>query len=101
MKADEGEPANIAGVAGAVVDSPGPAITGTIRSRDDVVMLLDKISGYYERNEPSSPLPLLLQRCRRLAALSFVDIVKDLAPSALQQVELIAGIAKEKAEQKK
>jgi len=101
MKADEAEPANGAGVAGAVVDSPAPAITGTIRSRDDVVMLLDKISGYYERNEPSSPLPLLLQRCRRLAALSFVDIVKDLAPSALQQVELIAGIAKEKAEQKK
>jgi type VI secretion system protein ImpA len=77
---------------------PAAGISGAVRSRDDVVMLLDKIIGYYERNEPSSPLPLLLQRCRKLAALSFLDIVKDLAPSALQQVELIGGIVKEKPE---
>jgi type VI secretion system protein ImpA len=73
-------------------------ITGAVRSRDDVVMLLDKIIGYYERHEPSSPLPMLLSRCRKLAALSFLDIVKDLAPAALQQVELLGGIVKEKAE---
>jgi len=81
------------GVAAAA--APAQGITGAARSRDDVVMLLDKIIGYYERNEPSSPLPLLLQRCRKLAALSFLDIVKDMAPAALQQVELIGGIVKE------
>lgn len=81
------------GVAAAA--APAQGITGAVRSRDDVVMLLDKIIGYYERNEPSSPLPLLLQRCRKLAALSFLDIVKDMAPAALQQVELIGGIVKE------
>jgi len=91
---------------GALSPQPALALTGVVRNRDDVVMLLDKICGYYERHEPSSPLPLLLKRCRRLATLSFMDIVKDLAPSALQQVELIGGIvkegaAKEKAEQKK
>jgi type VI secretion system protein ImpA len=81
--------------------APAPeaqGITGAVRSRDDVVMLLDKIIGYYERHEPSSPLPMLLSRCRKLAALSFLDIVKDLAPAALQQVELLGGIVKEKAE---
>jgi type VI secretion system protein ImpA len=81
--------------------APAPAaqgITGAVRSRDDVVMLLDKIIGYYERHEPSSPLPMLLSRCRKLAALSFLDIVRDLAPAALQQVELLGGIVKEKAE---
>lgn len=75
--------------------APAPGINGVVRNRDDVVMLLDKIIGYYERNEPSSPLPLLLSRCRKLAALSFLDIVKDMAPAALQQVELIGGIVKE------
>lgn len=79
----------------AAAPAPAPGITGAVRNRDDVVMLLDKIIGYYERNEPSSPLPLLLQRCRKLAALSFLDIVKDMAPAALQQVELIGGIVKE------
>jgi type VI secretion system protein ImpA len=88
------EPNGSGGAAPAPVAAPP---SGAIRNRDDVVMLLDKICGYYERHEPSSPLPLLLQRCRRLAALSFLDIVKDLAPAALQQVEVIAG----KTEQKK
>jgi type VI secretion system protein ImpA len=87
-----------AGNGAPAVAEPAAGISGAVRSRDDVVMLLDKIIGYYERNEPSSPLPLLLQRCRKLAALSFLDIVKDLAPSALQQVELIGGIVKEKPE---
>ncbi|HTV18645.1 MAG TPA: type VI secretion system ImpA family N-terminal domain-containing protein, partial [Polyangiaceae bacterium] len=83
------------GAALAAAPAPAQGITGVVRNRDDVVMLLDKIIGYYERNEPSSPLPLLLQRCRKLAALSFLDIVKDMAPGALQQVELIGGIVKE------
>jgi type VI secretion system protein ImpA len=83
------------GVAAAAAAAPAQGITGVVRNRDDVVLLLDKIIGYYERNEPSSPLPLLLQRCRTLAALSFLDIVKDMAPAALQQVELIGGIVKE------
>ena len=79
----------------AAAAAPAPGISGVVRNRDDVVLMLDKIIGYYERNEPSSPLPLLLQRCRKLAALSFLDIVKDMAPAALQQVELIGGIVKE------
>ena len=89
------------GSAGGAAAPPAQGISGTIRNRDDVVAMLDKICGYYERYEPSSPLPLLLQRCRKLAALSFIDIVKDLAPSALQQVELIGGLVKEKPEGKK
>jgi type VI secretion system protein ImpA len=87
--------------AAAGAPEPAPGVSGAVRNRDDVVLLLDKIIGYYERHEPSSPLPLLLQRCRKLAALSFLDIVKDLAPAALQQVELIGGIGKEKPEAKK
>jgi len=71
------------------------AVPGQIRSRDDVVHLLDRICEYYAANEPSSPLPLLLQRCRRLAALSFLDIVKDMAPEALSQVQIIAGKTEE------
>lgn len=92
------------GVAGLAPEASAPeapaGINGVVRSRDDVVMLLDKIIGYYERHEPSSPLPLLLARCRKLAALSFLDIVKDMAPAALQQVELLGGITKEPAAKK-
>jgi type VI secretion system protein ImpA len=38
--------------------SASAALPGTITSREDVVRLLDRMCEYYERNEPSSPVPL-------------------------------------------
>jgi type VI secretion system protein ImpA len=64
---------------------------GDILSREDVVRTLDKICGYYERHEPSSPVPLLLQRAKKLVTLNFVDILKDLAPDGMKQIEMVAG----------
>jgi type VI secretion system protein ImpA len=78
---------------GAVVRPTKPSHTPSqIDSRDDVVLTLDRLCDYYLRNEPSSPVPLLLQRARRLATGSFVDIVRDLAPDALPQIEKVCGI---------
>jgi type VI secretion system protein ImpA len=70
---------------------PRVASSGEITSREDVVRALDKICDYYARHEPSSPLPLLLQRCKRLATMSFIEIVREMVPDGLSQVELIAG----------
>jgi type VI secretion system protein ImpA len=67
------------------------ALSGEITSREDVVRALDKICDYYARHEPSSPLPLLLQRCKRLATMSFIEIVREMVPDGLPQVEIIAG----------
>lgn len=71
--------------------APGPSLSGEIKSRDDVIRAIDKICGYYERYEPSSPVPILLQRSKRLVSASFLDIVRDLAPDGLSQVENIRG----------
>ncbi|HLV65227.1 MAG TPA: type VI secretion system protein TssA [Polyangiaceae bacterium] len=68
-----------------------PRRSGDILSREDVVRALDQICRYYERNEPSSPIPLLLERCKRLVTMSFPDILKELAPDGLKQLELVAG----------
>lgn len=78
---------------GAPGDGParGPSMAGEINSRDDVIRVLDKICAYYERVEPSSPIPILLQRSKRLVSASFLDIVRDLAPDGLTQVENIRG----------
>jgi type VI secretion system protein ImpA len=56
-----------------------------------VVHLLDQICDYYERVEPSSPLPLLLCRCKRLVSANFMDIIRDLAPGGVPQVETLRG----------
>jgi type VI secretion system protein ImpA len=68
-----------------------PSMTGEINSREDVIRVLDKICAYYQRVEPSSPIPILLQRSKRLVSASFLDIVRDLAPDGLSQVENIRG----------
>ena len=81
-------------VEAATGEAPTPSrrgISGEISSREDVLKMLDKICAYYARYEPSSPLPLLLKRCRRLVPMSFKEIVGDLAPDALAKVELITG----------
>jgi type VI secretion system protein ImpA len=64
---------------------------GELRSREDVVRALDGICAYYARNEPSSPVPLLLERCKRLVTMSFLDIVKDMLPDGLSTIQTIAG----------
>ena len=88
----DGEAAE-AGVATSAAGKAGS--NGNIRSRDDVVRALDKICDYYAEFEPSSPLPLLLQRAKRLAFKSFLDIIRDMAPDGVPQVETIAGRAEE------
>ena len=69
----------------------GVAAPGEIRGRDDVVETLDRLCEYYQRNERSSPVPLLLKRARRLVNMDFMDILEDLAPAGLDQARMIQG----------
>lgn len=66
-------------------------LIGEAQTRDDVLRLLDHVCEYYARHEPSSPVPLLLERAKRVANMSFLDIVRDLADKGLPQVEALAG----------
>jgi type VI secretion system protein ImpA len=66
-------------------------LSGEIRSREEVLKAIDKICAYYSRSEPGSPLPLLLERCKRLVSSSFLDIIQDLAPESVAQINQIVG----------
>ncbi|MEX0305232.1 MAG: type VI secretion system protein TssA [Leisingera sp.] len=69
-----------------------PAAPGAINSPADVSNALDRIIGYYRRAEPSSPLPILLERCKRLVGADFLTIMNDMAPQGVDNVHLIGGI---------
>ncbi len=71
---------------------PRPSTTGDVNGRGDVISTLDKICGYYAKHEPGSPVPLLLQRARRLVDADFLQIVEDLAPDVLNQVRTATGV---------
>jgi type VI secretion system protein ImpA len=86
--ANEAAPA-AAGAPGA--PARAAAISGDIGSRDDVLRMLDKICSYYQQHEPSSPVPLLLARAKRLVPKNFFEILEDLAPDGMAQLTAVSG----------
>ncbi|AZE97381.1 Uncharacterized protein ImpA [Pseudomonas orientalis] len=68
-----------------------PRPVGDIASRDDVLRSLDKILAYYTRHEPSSPLPVLLNRAKNLVHADFAAIVRNLIPDGMSQFENLRG----------
>lgn len=62
---------------------------GSIDNRDDVIQALEEIRQYYEKNEPSSPIPLLLARAKRLVKMDFYEIVQDLAPGGSSHFDFL------------
>lgn len=73
----------------------GTPLSGEVSSRQDVLRALDQVCEYYRRQEPSSPVPVLLERAKRLVGKDFLSIVKNLAPTGLPEVESIRGPTEE------
>ncbi|WP_321801373.1 type VI secretion system protein TssA [Caballeronia sp. J97] len=69
-----------------------PATPRRIASARDVSDALDAICAYYAECEPSSPLPVLLQRARRLVGKSFMEIIEDVAPDGAHQFRHLGGV---------
>jgi type VI secretion system protein ImpA len=63
-----------------------------VLSRDQALRALDKVCAYLERAEPTNPAPLLIRRAQRLMSMSFLEIMRDMAPDALGPVHNIAGV---------
>ena len=88
---DTGAAAGEAAGGDGAIHLPRAAIQGDIASRDDVVRMLDKLVQYYARHEPSSPIPILLERAKRLVPMNFFEIMQDLAPDGIAQLTVIRG----------
>jgi len=67
----------------------------SIKNRDDVVRLLDMICAYYAEKEPSSPLPLLLQRARSIVHKDFLEVLEELVPDSMSMTEPVFGRSEE------
>ncbi|MBT1063900.1 type VI secretion system protein TssA [Bowmanella sp. Y26] len=77
-----------------VPEQQAPSMNGEINSREDATRQMDRIIEYFRKHEPSSPVPLLLQRAKRLATLDFLEILRDMAPEGLQQARNVGGLDK-------
>ena len=95
----QGAPATEIDAAGNAEPGAGANVTarpmGAIQSREDAIRALQRVSEWIERNEPSNPAPLLIQRAQRLMKKNFLEIIRDLVPEGLGQIEKLAGLGRE------
>ncbi|MFJ4153295.1 type VI secretion system protein TssA [Pseudomonas sp. NPDC089752] len=70
----------------------GLRVQGDFTSREDVRQGLQAICTYFAVHEPTSPVPLLLQRACKLLDLNFIELLQDLAPDGLDQMAKVSGI---------
>ncbi|MBE0434851.1 MAG: type VI secretion system protein TssA, partial [Methylomicrobium sp.] len=71
------------------------SISGAINNNQDVIKTLKLICDYYKKNEPSSPVPILLERASRLVGKDFMELLRDIAPEGISQAEMIKGLTDE------
>ena len=72
--------------------APRPAAArGEIQSRQDALQTLDRVIRFLEQTEPGNPAPLLIDRAKKLIGVSFLEIMANLAPNALDTIETVTG----------
>jgi type VI secretion system protein ImpA len=67
-------------------------IPGRVNSRRDVEVCLDMIIDFYERTEPSSPIPHLARRMRKMVPMNFMQLMEEIAPSGMKEFRNVAGV---------
>ena len=68
---------------------------GVVRNRADALRQIDSIIAYFEKNEPSSPVPDMLRRCKKMVGAGFMDILRNLSPESISTAEMIMGLNKQ------
>lgn len=71
-------------------------LPGRLTSRDEVVKCLDLVVDFYDRTEPSSPIPHLARRVRRMVHMDFMQLMEEMAPSGLKEFRTLAGVPESK-----
>jgi type VI secretion system protein ImpA len=79
------------GGAGAAVGFAG----GAIRTRQDAIRALDSVAEFFRRNEPSSPIPLFVERAKRLVSKDFLEVLADIVPDAVVTARTAGGLKPE------
>jgi type VI secretion system protein ImpA len=68
------------------------SIGGAINSRQDAIRALDAVAEFFRTSEPSSPVPLFLERAKRLVSKDFLEVLADIAPDGIPQARSAGGL---------
>jgi type VI secretion system protein ImpA len=68
---------------------------GEIRSREDALRCLAAVRQFFAQTEPSSPIPLLIDRTQRLVDKPFLDVLEELIPDSVKNAKEAVGFKSE------
>jgi len=68
------------------------SLSGAVNSREDAVRAIDMVCAYLDRAEPTNPAQLFLRRGQSLIGQNFLQLIKALAPEALNGVAGMVGV---------
>jgi type VI secretion system protein ImpA len=79
---------------GPIGPKPANANGGPVSSREEAVRKLSEVAEYFRRQEPASPIPLLIDRVKRLAGMNFMALLEELhlGEEAAPEFRKLAGI---------
>lgn len=63
-----------------------------IESREEAIKAIHLVCAYLERAEPTNPAQLLLRRAERLIDRNFLQLIKQFAPDAMNEVARVMGV---------
>jgi len=73
-------------------DENGTRIAGqNITTRADAAAAITRIMEWFHHNEPSSPVPIMLDRARSMISKSFLEIVEDLGDGGIAEARKTMG----------
>ena len=62
-----------------------------ISNRNEVNIVLEKLILYFRLKEPSHPAPLFISRLQKLMDMDFYEIIKDISPNSVSDLDNIIG----------
>ncbi|WP_053115916.1 ImpA family type VI secretion system protein [Winslowiella iniecta] len=64
---------------------------GKIRTRQEAILMLDRIIDYFKTYEPSHPAPIFIKRSQKMIGMEFENIVEELMPDAMSSLKQFIG----------
>jgi type VI secretion system protein ImpA len=74
---------------------PKGFVVTTPQSRADVITAMNAIVRFFEENEPTSPVPLMLKRVRAWVEMDFLQLLNEIAPAAIDDAQKLLASPEE------
>src|SRR5688572_21329815 len=92
-KAEDSEGAAAEDGSDADILSGKTGVAGRVTNSAEAAAALNAVAGYFSRNEPSSPTLLLVRQANQLLGKSFLEVMRTLVPTHVEQAAINIGRA--------